>query len=244
MNEKIIKDLCMTKEIRCGIHLIKKGLAELNSISFSNDFYYAIFLLLAYGFEKFMKCILCLIYFCENGTYPNIGFIPKGTGGHNLSFLLSRIIKYCKKTNYIKRSEACKSDIGYLINDAKLKKLIGLLSDFGQSERYYNLNVILDNKSNFKSPEDVYQKIEQEIVLENPLLKNQYLDPNSNNEIYSEINKIILVKLERFTRALCRIFTLGKIANEGKKYTFEIGDFLYLMDADLGKLEYLKRDKN
>ena len=57
-------------------------------------------------------------------------------------------------------------------------------------------------------------------------------------QIYLEINRRLIVPLERFARALARQFTLGELGKLAKELSGAVHPFLFLMDSDLGKREY------
>jgi len=52
------------------------------------------------------------------------------------------------------------------------------------------------------------------------------------------INLRLQVTLERYLRALCHLFTLGPISEQGRRFTGVIGDFLFLPDDQLGTRDY------
>ncbi len=54
------KKSSLLKEVETSIKLLNKGMGDLQKISVSNDFYHAPILLLSSGFERLIKCLLCL----------------------------------------------------------------------------------------------------------------------------------------------------------------------------------------
>jgi len=240
MKSTVQQHLAIIDETTCSIELIKKGLGELQRISGANDFYHLPILLLANGFERLMKVILCLEYLHSKGRYPNPqdNIIHRGKKGHDLAMLLEEILKFCRNSGYSNRCEASNTDVEFLRRDKRLRTLVKLLSDFAQGERYYNLNVILGNRSNVDNPEQTWQKIEMKITLEHPELKNRFGKPNQIDELYKEINKHLVMYFEQFARALVRLLSLGNLGQQAKRLTGITSHFLFLTDSNLGKTKY------
>ena len=62
-NEKV-KFVRLQNEVDTAIKLIKKGLAELQNIGSSNDFYYPPIIFISNGFEKFLQLYYILTFGC------------------------------------------------------------------------------------------------------------------------------------------------------------------------------------
>lgn len=230
----------LNEEIHTSIRLLQLGIKELHDISFSNDFYHLPLLLLSSGFERLMKCMICLKYLDENGKFPTSEEIK--AFGHNLIHLKEKVLSYCISKKIADEIPATKQDYIFMTEDKRLEKLIKILSDFGENARYHNLDVI-GGKNNPLS--DTKARLEQ---FELQLMKEKYInnskkfeellsDPSKNDDLYEEIYAIIIPKVQRFARALVRQFTLGDLGEEAKKYTGLIKPFLNLMDQDLGKVK-------
>lgn len=87
----------MLKEVETSVKLLKKGMGDLQNISGANDFYYAPILLLSSGYERLIKCLLCLAFMDENMNFNETPYDPKGREGHNLDRLLKKLLAVCKK---------------------------------------------------------------------------------------------------------------------------------------------------
>jgi hypothetical protein len=228
----------LDEEILTSVRLVQLGIKELQGIGFENDFYHLPLLLLSSGFERLMKCMICLKYLDKNGKFPSTEEIRNYR--HNLINIKNKIVSECISKKRAYETPALKNDYDFLVNDRDLEKLVEILSDFGQNARYHNLNVIggeVNPKTDFKARIDEYE-IE--------LLKRKAKEDNEDfgdilenkiDEYYEIIYEIIIKKLQRFARALVRQFTLGDLGKEAKRYTGLIKPFLYLMDEDLGKIK-------
>jgi hypothetical protein len=62
MEKDFEKHVALLDELENSIKLINLGFGELQNIDQNNDFYYLPFQLISSGFERFMKCYICLGY--------------------------------------------------------------------------------------------------------------------------------------------------------------------------------------
>jgi len=227
----------LEQEVRTSIKLIEAGLGQLQRITGANAFYHLPMLTLASGFERLMKTIICLYTFRETGQFPSRSAFPRGVRGHDLVWLLDKITSKCFDGEYIKGRQAASEDIGYLCNDVQVRELVKVLSDFGQSARYYNLNVVLGENTTVLSPHRQWDRVERTVLEEDADWAHQLMAADLD-ELYSRITTKLIIKLERLARALVRLFTIGGLGPEAKQYTAVIAPFLFLRDDDLGKRKY------
>jgi len=57
----ILKEFSIDDELRTSIKLIELGFGEFQNLDMTNDFYHLPFQLLSSGFERLMKCHICLV---------------------------------------------------------------------------------------------------------------------------------------------------------------------------------------
>jgi hypothetical protein len=120
----------------------------------------------------------------------------------------------------------------------KLKKIVRILSDFGLSARYYNLNVVLNMDHPGPSPDEEWQRLETEVLQEDPTWAVHFGDLAQSDAIIGQINTKLTAQCERLARSLSRLFAhgaLGSRAEEVSQYTWH---FLKLVDDQLGKTDY------
>ena len=226
------------EEVLTSIRLIEAGLGHLQRIDGANDFYHLPMLLLASGFERLMKTIICFSHLRQTGSYPPKKFFHSDRQGHNLVRLLDDIVSQCFRPAYLNRPAAA-DDVDYLRTDPRLRKLIEILSDFGQAARYYHLDFVLKRKLETDSPEQTWQQLELDVLREDgPEWLEQLKPPANLTNVYQKITNDLVVRFEKFARALVRLFTIGDLGDEAKRHTGTIGPFLYLMDGDLGRRDY------
>jgi hypothetical protein len=114
----------------------------------------------------------------------------------------------------------------------------GLLSRFGQSARYYYLDVVQGCQPTAEDPEAAWQQLETSIVLSRKDLMKKLEMGDTSGDVGQIVRSIVVSKLERFARALCRLFTIGRIGQEAQRYVGYIGSFLHLRDEQLGQICY------
>ena len=132
MNNLTLRKFCLLIEVDTSIKLLKKGMGDLQNISGKNDFYHAPILMLSSGYERLIKCLLCLALMDDNMNFKEQPFETSERKGHNLDYLLDRLLSICKQKNYSSKFPAAKKDIDFLSKDGYLRKIISLLSDFAQ----------------------------------------------------------------------------------------------------------------
>lgn len=231
------QELALTLEIETAVKLLRTGLAELQSIDGANDFYHLPFLLLSSGFERLMKCMICLKRRHDTGAFPPTDELKT----HDLMELKNRVLSKCISQTTASSRKATDEDYHFMTADADFQKLLRMLSLFGEFARYYNLDVVTGSTKPPVNAEEMWEEYERDLVDESGVLSSLYHDVNRIDDFYGELNCIIVGKLERFARALARQFTLGDLGPEAKSHTGTIDCFLFLTDDDLGRQDYTAR---
>jgi hypothetical protein len=189
--------------------LLKLGFGEYQNLGGANDFYYLPFQLISSGFERLMKCMICLGHIEKNGNFPEPNLF-RNILKHDLIKLKNHIAEIYFQEN----SKALSEDLDYIKNDKDLETLIGLLSEFGKFARYYNLNVITGEINPGIDIKAAWEEYETKIVLNDKEL------------------------LKKLTRALARQFTLGRLGKLAQQNSPIIYDFLMLRDEQIGNTDY------
>jgi hypothetical protein len=237
MENILDRKIASLMEVETSVKLLKKGMGDLQNIGSANDFYHAPILLLSSGYERLMKCLLCLAFMDENMNPTEKAYYPKGRKGHDLTLLLKKLIEVCEKKGYSSKFPKAKEDIELLSKDEDLRKIVTLLSDFAQGGRYYNLDIVLYGTSTYKDPTTMYQKIERAILQKRNELSKK-LTEGDTDYVHREINRELIITLEKFTRALSRLFTLADFGDFAKQASALVYDYLMLRDDDLGTRDY------
>jgi hypothetical protein len=235
-----LQNVMIGEELLTAIRLLKTGLRELNRMDGSTDFFHLPILILASGFERLMKTVICCHHLETTGDYPDRSIFPKGKKGHDLVILSDMISRDCFSNRYLQKVPAAKSDIDFLRNDIKITRIVRILSDFGQGARYYNLNVVLGATDPGPSPEEEWQKLEMEILKEDPKWESRVTDFGKIGSIHKQINDSLTIQCEKLARALARLYTIGGLGDLAMKISSHTHHFLFLTDEKLGATNYEK----
>ena len=227
------RKLVLTLEVEASIDLVNKGLAELQTISMANDKFHSFLLLLSNGFERLIKCLLCLAHMDPEGNIFSTPYETKKSKGHDISLLLNKLLD-CLESNVTPSSPpAIRQDYEMLKNDKRLRKIVEGFSRFAQGGRYYNLDVFIRACSSYNDPRHEWQALETEVA--GP---HDYNNDPAYDVIKNRVIPEIVINLERFARALARMFTLWNSNDFAKQISPFVYPFLMLQDKDLGKREY------
>ncbi|GHT60363.1 hypothetical protein AGMMS50239_09220 [Bacteroidia bacterium] len=230
------KSIILFIELEKSIKLLKAGLGEIQKISANNDFYEPVFMFLSNGLERLFKTMLCLNFKDKHNRFPNSDEIWKNKNGHDFSFLKNEIEKICIPVN---RPFAA-MDYDIIIKDTFVNSICHVLSEYGKGGRYFNIDAILGKSNNF-NPKDEWEKLETQIGKEiygEKQFDESLIIPNQLDKIYSDTNIEIIIRLEKFFRALTRQFIFGNFSKDSKTYSFQIQDFSDIDDNQLGKIQY------
>jgi hypothetical protein len=237
MDENIMKKIALDEELRASINLIKLGFGEFQNLDMANDFYYLPFQLISSGFERLMKCYICLAHIEINDVFPE----PK-LFKFKLKHDLLKIKQYIIDNHFNDSNiPALKDDLKYISTDADLHILIELLSEFGKFARYYNLDVITGETNPSIDVNTLWQEFETKLLLKDKTLTKKLNEYEQHSVVSDSITRTIIIKLEKFTRALARQFTLGKLGQLAQQYSPTVFPFLMLRDSELGKTDYRKQ---
>ncbi len=228
------KKMSLYREVRASMKLIRLGFKELQTISFTNDFYFLPFLLLSTGYERLMKCMLCYKHHTVTGQYPTDKELRDY--GHDLMELRKAVISECISMTKVNSIPILKTDHGFLTADKDLDSLLEILSEFGKGNRYYNLNVVTE-KTTTSDAERKWQSFEAEIM-KRKKIKLDVKDHETLDNKYKLIENEIVIILEKFTSALVRQFTKGDLGSDAGANIYDIDPFYKLMDDDFGKTNY------
>ncbi len=230
MSAKQEQQIMLSEELRTAVRLIKAGLCEISRIDGANDFFHLPILLLSSGIERFMKVVICCHYLELNKHFPDKSIFPKGKNGHDLVWLLNKITNECFSDNYLKRIPAAQTDVNFLRSNERLTKIVKIISDFGQSARYYNLNVVLGDSNPGLSPDQEWGILETEILQDDPTWKQRIVDPQQSHSVHQKINKELMSRCERLLQSLSRLFTIGGLGEFALQISFHTSTFLCLQD--------------
>jgi len=240
-----VRHSALIEEVRTAIYLIRQGLVSLNELSGANDFAHLPILLLSNGFERLLKMVICLDHLERNHSLPTQSSFRRHEH-HRVTELLKEVIELAKRWDHGMSRAATRDDIAFLENDEDLHRIVALLQKYADAGRYYHIDVILGKA---RSPEDnpvqLFESYSMEVLSRKPNCQDMIRGNNPAEALESTIsyiNKEVTILLQRFARALSRMFTLGELGQIGKRMTGIIGVFLFLQDQDLGTVRSLSRN--
>lgn len=232
--QEIQKDFALINEVDTSARLIKLGFGEIQNIDTVNDFYFLPFQLLSQGFERLMKCYICLGYYEKHKTFPSSNDIKT----HDLTKLLDKILR----DYFVVGSDSrTKWQEVFLKNDEDLKKAISIISEFGKYARYYNLDVITGTQENNSliNPKDEWADFINTIAKKNDI-KYCFNDYDSYPKFYEQTNRQVIILLEKFVATLSLQFRRGCLGQKGNQVSVFVSEFLKMDYEDFGKIDYRK----
>ncbi len=231
MADTVQQQIAAGEEVRTAVRLIHAGIDALHEISGVNDFYALPLMTLCSGFERLMKITLCFRVHAETGRFPPTSYLKRH--GHSLDSLLGQIQATCV-SGRCEATPIVREDLDFLTQDEHLQRLIHVLSRFGEATRYFNLNVVTGKSPSTDSPDREWERLETEILQDTPGWEERMRSGMDLDDTYSKINQEIASKLERFARALARLYTHGDLGPLARQWGNPVLDFAILKDEDLG----------
>jgi hypothetical protein len=237
MNQKDTnKYFALLEEIETSSKLIILGLGELQNISLNNSFYFLPFQLLSQGLERFMKSYICLAYENTNNEYPTFKYIKNL--GHDLESLLEEIIK---KHYFDFNRPQYANDVDFLKKDTDLKELLFIISEFGKKSRYYNFDIITENKDIPLNTKELWDKFENKHLMKDEKLLSKLFSRETEHEVFYKLNSIVIIIFEKFLSALSRQIIFNCIGQKAKQISVtSFYDFGMLYEKDYGNKDYRK----
>ena len=231
------KELCLAREVTNGVVLLERGLSEVQALGYTVNEYHPALLLLASGSERLMKAVLCLFHLASEGDYPSCDEMKEW--GHDLEKPLELIRQECIASDYADHSAACKGDVE-LLGDETLLGFLRILANFGQWGRYHNFDVVGANQKVGQYPESQWLTHQLTVFLNETEERSWFTDlPEGDGDpLLTKVKLRTVILIERFARAIVRMFIFGPLGEEGKRMHAFIVAFLNLRDDQLGKRDY------
>ena len=231
-NPEYLRKVYFNHELDIAVFLFKFGLETLQQDKLYRRKTFGFFTLLVMGLERFMKLILYLHTLeTENKHMSQKDFKQLG---HNLVELRDRVIEKCFTPEYLLDLQA-NNDLDYLKNDQALQEMLDILSNFATEGRYIYLDAVSQPTSNFEWPEALWEQVGTNMI--QPDWGN-LLKGNNLEKMVKEINRNFVIRLEKFFRALARLFAGGVLGQTGKVYTSKLREFWAIQDDELGTTKY------
>ena len=227
--------LSFIEETETAVLLLDEGIQIIEAHDGGFDRRVVALHLTAQGFERFLKLTRAQVHLSRDGALPSTREVKHW--GHRLLELLDATVDELEQDRSFSARPAIRSDLDFLRSDSRFRNLFAVLDEFATGGRYHNLDVMLDGRSDARSPLDRWNEYEMNLLREDPrwfqLMKT---DPGGfSNTWYPHLAEIQTRTLQRAARALTRAWTLGPAQDPGRRLTGVIGRYLFLTDDQLAR---------
>lgn len=223
--------------------LIARGLAEVHHLSGQGPDEFLALHDLAAGVERLAKAVLWSENWIRTGT-PLTTRELKREFGHDIRTAIRTITERCFPEDYLRRPAAL-ADREWLRADERLALVLDLLADFGSGGRYFDLDVAAGSVEygTDPSPSDRLDQLADAIASADPKVREAQFSatPEGYRTFHRMVQREIKADVERLTRALARLFTIGPLSAIPHHPSAALSKFLFLADDALGTREY-RRD--
>lgn len=191
---------------------------------------------LSQGFERLLKLTMTLILYGV-GVQPS-GEHFKKKYRHRLLPLLDDVLDKARADTDLMKRQALRDDIDFCASDKHLREMFAIFGEFGEKNRYYNLDVVLGGHSSADDPMRRWEALEAAIHSEDPeWYRLMQSDPVLwSDRWYPHLAATQIATLQRAARLLVRLWTLGPARADGKRYSGRLRRFLSLTDDQLATL--------
>ena len=223
----IRQNIAFIQEAETAVTLTLDGIIAINRINAEVIKYHTCLQLVSQGLERLMKLIICIGELEQQGRLSERDEIKKF--GHDLLKLADAVVSFADRIGYSKSRPAVKEDIDFIRGDKQLRELLAILTGFGTRARYYDLDTLLDPKvAERPDPSVNFERFMDDI-------QRRSRDPQAiiGMPDYRAAKAELTETLQRFARALCRMFTFGPLGSHGNQVYHAVSPFLHLWDEDL-----------
>lgn len=238
--------LALADETRAVVELSRRGIEEIWQLNGANDFVHLPLQLLAQGFERLLKLTYALAILKQDGQLPEQSVFrgPKGYG-HNLVRLTDDLVTVVATQPAYTRRPAVQDDLTFIRADSDLRRVLHLLTTFGSRSRYYAFDLFIDPNSvdTDGDPDREWDLIVADVIRRQPDGAELMTDPSLRHDRHLRVAEHLTGILERFARAITRMWTLGALHDEARRYVGLVNEFLFLRDHDLGSSPLRRRPR-
>lgn len=202
----------LISEMNSTRNLLAYGIRAMRTAAFVETTRDPIFTMLSIGVEKLYKLTLGLVDLEREGKWPSKAQMK--SHGHNLIDMHDAVFDELRKRT-ADRTEYVRVLLSSVEEDFVVKPLIAALGRYGQSGRFYYLDVLGDVPQEWESPEDHWQHIEDAVLLESEIkdLFTEAMNSVSDNKLWDSLQRSIN---ERIALAIERLWEM--IAVSGRNH--------------------------
>jgi hypothetical protein len=233
LKDSILQQIYVLQELDQAVLLINSGLAVLQMNKPYHRKYFVFLTLLSSGIERLLKIIICLEAIRSKGKFPTKAELKSLS--HNIPNLIREVVNRCFTAEYLKRPVA-QQDLDFINNNQIINEIITILSDFAKNDRYIFMNGISEPAQSHNWPDRRWEELEAKC-----LSREEYLELLTKldiDEITKRANVQLVIHVERFLRAVTRLFVLADLGTEARSKSLAVSHFYKLQDMDLGTKTY------
>ncbi|WP_334122152.1 hypothetical protein [Glutamicibacter sp.] len=227
MIENLNRDqtFALISEMNSTRNLLAYGIRAMRTAAFVETTRDPIFTMLSIGVEKLYKLTLGLVDLEREGKWPSKAQMK--SHGHNLIEMHDAVFDELRKRTADKTAYV-RDLFTSVEEDFVVKPLIAALGRYGQSGRFYYLDVLGDSPQVWESPEEHWQRIEDAVMLEPAInaLFNEAMKSISNNELWESfhdsVHERIALAIERLWEMVAVSARNRALGVAGTQFGFEV----------------------
>lgn len=223
--------LGLVQDLDVAEGFIEHGLDQIGRIDGGNDLFQLPMHLLANGFERFLKLTLAIAELESTGSLPDAEQLRRRFG-HDLTKLNDAIAARANRVAAYTARPAAQDDLAFLRTDALLRDILSALTLYAKQGRYHNMATFLGGQS-AGDADEAWQGIEASVLKASPEWAARLGDPAFTG-YYAELAKTLTASIQRYARAISRMWTLGPLGDLGRRHM--PSQFLMLSDDELPQL--------
>ena len=232
-SEDVRRRLYLIQELDVSILAIEAGLTELQESRPYCPRHFVFLLLLSTGIERLSKVVLRLRALATAGAPLSKEEMQPGKGfGHDLVKLCDAVAAKCFTSEYLTRPYA-EQDLQFIQQDPAWRAMLTVLFDFAKADRYVYMNGISDPGVAAEWPERRWDELEAGTM--QPGEYARLYAAGKEQEAKGRANRTLVACLERYVRALARLFVSGMLGDQARQVSSMVSRYYRLEDAQLGK---------
>lgn len=237
---RTLQRLNLIQELDLSVSIIESGLAALQASRPYKTRHFVFLMLLSSGVERLLKVILHLHAVHTTGQFLTTDErkrrdLRDAWNRHDLVRLCAEAVAVCFTPEYLKRPVAVE-DRDFIRQDATMTRMLELLADFARHDRYVFMDGIAEPGTTSEWPDRRWGELES-LTLPQGEYARLVLD-HRHDLAKQHANRALVACLERFLRALARLFTLSELGSDGRMVSTAASRYWRLSDQDLGTTRY------
>ena len=227
----------LVEETETAIKLLDEGIRVIAAWDGGEDDRIRGLFSMSQGFERLLKLTMTLILRGE-GAPPSSTHFKRKEYRHRLLTLFDEILDKARVNSDVMQRQALREDIDFCESDERLREMLDILGEFGESGRYHNLDVILDGSSPAEDSMRRWDALDVAIFSEDPKWSQPMHADQAlcSQSWYPHLAARQVETLQRAARFLVRLWTVGPAQGEGKKLKGLLSRFLNLNEDQLASM--------